>query len=149
MNQTFGVDENDIHDEKGFLKATAAYHTGKSSKASRGARSYHGMSGAKYANDSSDSDAHTGNNSFRSTFNATEASKRYFRRSSKRHKKVVRPAYEDYDEQSSSNASCHVLQPIDMNTQHNGRMVPSSLPDYYRQPNRQYEETRTMVNFYI
>jgi hypothetical protein len=147
MNQSFGVNENNLHDENGLLKATSAYHSGKSSKPSRGARSCHaGVTSGRYTNDSSDSESHHGNNSFRSTFNAADISKRHFRRSSKRHKKVAQQsAYDDYDEQSSSNAS-HVLQSLDMNVPRGGRIVPSSLPDYYRQPKQQYEDAHSEVS---
>lgn len=143
--QAFVVDEEDLRDENGLYKATAAYHTNKRVKPSRGARSCHGkLIDARVLGDSSDSE-NPHNRSFQSTFNATDLGKRNFRRSSKRHKKAPRPVLEEYDEQSSSNTSSNILKTLDMNVHHKPQMMIPNISEYYKHPSRFYEESRTMV----
>jgi hypothetical protein len=138
-NHSFAVDNNALRDENGFYKATAAYHTNTRTKPSRGTRScYSKMDGDVPVNYSSDSDNAPSNRSFQSAFNPADVNKRNFRRSSKRHKKSMpdRSMFEDYDEQSSSNASYNVLQSMDMNAQHRS----TTMNEYWKRPSRHHPD---------
>lgn len=127
-------DPRNLRDENGFLKPTAAYHTSKQTKASRGTRSCHVKMGANVPVEySSDEDTAT-NRSYHSSFNPAEVSKRNFRRSSKRHKKAM-PNLEEYDDQSSSTTSNYnILQPMDMNAHHH------KAAEYWKRHNRYSDE---------
>lgn len=124
VNQSFN--EEDLRDEQGLYKATAPYHTSVRTKATRGTRSCYSKMNADEPLDY-ESDNSTSNRSYHTSFNPADISKRNFRRTSKRPKKIThnQTMFQNYDDETSSSASYKVLQTVDLNSQYNPRNKPN------------------------